>query len=54
MIFFVDVTAVFILKSILDKIGEHSITWNFEPQYFPKQPKVGHLPVFFFYMDPKG
>ena len=35
-------------KSVLDKIGEHSITLNFDPQYFPKQPEVGHLPEFFF------
>ena len=35
-------------KSVLDKIGEHSITLNFDPQYFTKQPGVGHLPEFFF------
>ena len=45
---FVEITAVFHTKVCLEKIGESSISWNFDPQYFPKHPEVGHLPEFFF------
>ena len=45
---FVEKTAIFHTKVYFRKIGERSITWNFDPQYFQKQPEVGHLPEFFF------
>ena len=37
-----------VIGPLLDKIGEHSITSNFDPQYYPKQPEPGHLSEFFF------
>ena len=51
---FVELTAVFQTKVYLDKICEHSITWNFDPQYCPKESKVGHLPEFSFSNGPYG
>ena len=31
-------------KSVLDK----PVTWNFDPKYFPKQPKLANISEFFF------
>ena len=41
---FVEITAIFNTKDFFNKIGEHSITCNFDLQYFTEQTEVGHLP----------
>ena len=49
---FVEITAVFIPKSVLGKNGEHLITSNFDPNIFQSNPKLAIYLNFSFNMDP--